>query len=83
MSRRGEGLARHASAADCAAVTPDDRIDIMRIEDGRLAEYWVTSDGLALMAQLGALVSARRGFFRVSARASAPASWPTGCPRRP
>jgi predicted ester cyclase len=30
-------------------------IDIMRIEDGRLAEYWVTSDGLALMAQLGAL----------------------------
>ena len=54
MSRRGEGLARHASAADCAAVTPDDRIDIMRIEDGRLAEYWVTSDGLALMAQLGA-----------------------------
>jgi predicted ester cyclase len=30
-------------------------IDIMRIEDGRLAEYWVSSDGLALMGQLGAL----------------------------
>ena len=30
-------------------------IDIMRVRDGRLAEYWVSSDGLALMAQLGAL----------------------------
>jgi predicted ester cyclase len=30
-------------------------IDIMRIENGRLAEYWVSSDGLALMQQLGAL----------------------------
>jgi predicted ester cyclase len=30
-------------------------IDIMRVHDGRLAEYWVSSDGLALMAQLGAL----------------------------
>ena len=30
-------------------------IDIMRIEDGRLAEYWVSSDGLELMGQLGAL----------------------------
>jgi hypothetical protein len=30
-------------------------IDIMRIEDGRLAEYWVSSAGLALMGQLGAL----------------------------
>jgi len=30
-------------------------IDIMRVRDGRLAEYWVSSDGLALMQQLGAL----------------------------
>jgi predicted ester cyclase len=30
-------------------------IDIMRIADGRLAEYWVSSDGIALMQQLGAL----------------------------
>jgi predicted ester cyclase len=30
-------------------------IDIMRIEGGRFAEYWVSSDGLALMQQLGAL----------------------------
>ena len=30
-------------------------IDIMRVEDGRLAEYWVSSDGIAFMQQLGAL----------------------------
>ena len=30
-------------------------VDIMRVRDGRLAEYWVSSDGLALMQQLGAL----------------------------
>jgi predicted ester cyclase len=30
-------------------------IDIMRVADGRLAEYWVSSDGIALMTQLGAL----------------------------
>lgn len=29
-------------------------IDMMRIQDGRIIEYWVSSDGLALMAQLGA-----------------------------
>jgi hypothetical protein len=29
-------------------------IDIMRAEGGRLAEYWVSSDGMHLMAQLGA-----------------------------
>lgn len=27
-------------------------IDIWRVEDGRIAEYWVSSDGLHLMAQL-------------------------------
>jgi SnoaL-like polyketide cyclase len=30
-------------------------IDLMRVANGRFAEYWVSSDGLALMAQLGAL----------------------------
>ena len=29
--------------------------DILRVADGRLAEYWVSSDGIALMQQLGAL----------------------------
>ena len=30
-------------------------IDLLRAEGGRFAEYWVSSDGLQLMAQLGAL----------------------------
>ena len=31
-------------------------IDLLRADDsGRFAEYWVSSDGLALMAQLGAM----------------------------
>jgi predicted ester cyclase len=30
-------------------------IDLLRARDGRFAEYWVSSDGLHLMAQLGAL----------------------------
>jgi ketosteroid isomerase-like protein len=30
-------------------------IDLLRVRDGRFAEYWVSSDGLGLMAQLGAL----------------------------
>jgi predicted ester cyclase len=30
-------------------------IDLFRVRDGRFAEYWVSSDGLELMAQLGAL----------------------------
>jgi hypothetical protein len=29
-------------------------IDIMRVEGDRIAEYWVSSDGMDLMAQLGA-----------------------------
>ncbi len=28
-------------------------IDVWRIEDGKVAEYWVASDGLHLMSQLG------------------------------
>jgi predicted ester cyclase len=43
-----------ATAAEGTEVTFGG-IDIMRVRDGRLAEYWVSSDGLALMAQLGAL----------------------------
>jgi predicted ester cyclase len=34
-------------------------IDLLRARDGRFAEYWVSSDGLQLMAQLGALGPAR------------------------
>jgi predicted ester cyclase len=30
-------------------------IDLLRARGGRFAEYWVSSDGLALMGQLGAL----------------------------
>jgi predicted ester cyclase len=30
-------------------------IDLLRAREGRFAEYWVSSDGLQLMAQLGAL----------------------------
>jgi len=30
-------------------------IDLLRARDGRFAEYWVSSDGLQLMARLGAL----------------------------
>ena len=29
--------------------------DVLRVRDGRFAEYWVSSDGLSLMEQLGAL----------------------------
>ncbi|MBB5912703.1 putative SnoaL-like aldol condensation-catalyzing enzyme [Nocardia transvalensis] len=29
--------------------------DIFRVDDGRLAEYWVVSDGLGMMRSLGAL----------------------------
>lgn len=30
-------------------------MDIMRIEAGKIAEYWVSSDGLHLMTQLGVI----------------------------
>jgi hypothetical protein len=30
-------------------------IDLLRARDGQFAEYWVSSDGLQLMVQLGAL----------------------------
>jgi predicted ester cyclase len=43
--------------ATAPAGTPVDfgGIDLLRAEGGRFAEYWVSSDGLQLMAQLGAL----------------------------
>jgi predicted ester cyclase len=43
-----------ASAPDGTEVTFGG-IDIMRVANGRLAEYWVSSDGISLMQQLGAL----------------------------
>lgn len=42
-----------ASASPGASITFRG-IDIWRLEDGKVAEYWVSSDGLHLMAQLGA-----------------------------
>ncbi len=32
-------------------------IDILRVAEGKIREYWVSSDGLALMAQLGVLAA--------------------------
>jgi hypothetical protein len=48
-SRRG-GSAR--AAAPGAKVTFGG-IDIWRVEDERITEYWMSSDGLHLMGQLG------------------------------
>lgn len=30
-------------------------MSIVRLQDGKLAEYWVLSDGLGLLSQLGAV----------------------------
>ena len=45
------------SMATAAAGTPVGfgGIDLLRVRGDRFAEYWVSSDGLALMGQLGAL----------------------------
>jgi predicted ester cyclase len=53
MSGRYRGCLPGATAAPGTAVVFGG-IDIWRIEDGKIAEYWVSSDGLHLMAQLGA-----------------------------
>jgi predicted ester cyclase len=41
------------ATADPGTVIVFSGIDIWRVEDGKIAEYWVSSDGLHLMAQLG------------------------------
>jgi SnoaL-like polyketide cyclase len=57
---RWEGRGRYAGGIPGATAEPGTEvafggIDILRAApDGRFAEYWVSSDGLALMAQLGA-----------------------------
>jgi predicted ester cyclase len=60
VAARWTGRARYAGGIPGATAPAGTEvtfggIDIMRIENGRLAEYWVSSDGIALMQQLGAL----------------------------
>ena len=60
LAARWSGRGTYAGGMPGATAPPGTEvtfggIDIMRIEDGRFAEYWVSSDGIALMAQLGAL----------------------------
>jgi hypothetical protein len=62
VAARWGSLAAYAGGipgASAPAGTPvaSSSIDIMRVENGRFAEYWVSSDGLAVMAQLGAFAS--------------------------
>lgn len=60
LCARWEGRGRYAGGIPGTTAAPGTEvafagIDILRAaSDGRFAEYWVSSDGLALMAQLGA-----------------------------
>lgn len=50
----------YAGGAPTATVEPGTPVQyagmsIVRLEDGKLAEYWVLSDGLGLLSQLGAI----------------------------
>lgn len=40
--------------ADAGTAVAFDGTDVLRLRDGRFCEYWVSSDGLSLMQQLGA-----------------------------
>ena len=60
VSARWIGRGTYAGGAPGATAEPGTEvvfrgIDILRVEDGRFAEYWVSSDTHHLMAQLGAL----------------------------
>jgi predicted ester cyclase len=62
VAARWSGRGRYQGGipgATAAAGTPVTfgGIDLLRARDGRFVEYWVSSDGLQLMAQLGALGS--------------------------
>jgi len=60
LAARWVGRGRYAGGIPGATVPEGTEvtfggIDIMRVAGGRLAEYWVSSDGISLMQQLGAL----------------------------
>jgi predicted ester cyclase len=60
VAARWSGRGAYAGGIPGASAPPGTEvsfggIDIMRVEGGLIAEYWVSSDGLALMGQLGAL----------------------------
>jgi hypothetical protein len=55
MSVRSDRLRERVRALASEDLCPEAFIDLLRARGGRFAEYWVSSDGLALMAQLGAL----------------------------
>ena len=42
------------TTAPAGTVVAFDGTDLLRVRDGRFCEYWVSSDGLSLMQQLGA-----------------------------
>lgn len=57
LAARWTSTGRYAGGVPGATVEPGTEvvfggIDIWRLEDGKIAEYWVSSDGLWLMAQL-------------------------------
>lgn len=57
LAARWTSTGRYAGGMPGASVEPGTQvtfggIDIWRVQDGRLVEYWVSSDGLHLMAQL-------------------------------
>ena len=58
LAARWESEGVYSGGIPGATVAPGTRVsfggvDIWRIENGKIAEYWVSSDGLHLMAQLG------------------------------
>jgi len=57
LAARWTSTGQYAGGMPGASVEPGTQvtfggIDIWRVQDGRLVEYWVSSDGLHLMAQL-------------------------------
>ena len=60
LAARWIGTGRYRGGMPGATVAPGTEItfrgnDIWRVEDGKIAEYWVSSDGIHLLMQLGIL----------------------------